>query len=232
MRCEWFSRRGQERAENRDVGGICRGEHFTLALIVDASCRGPRGAAFARDWAHGVLSRAVAQTRLGPDELVTVMRDSHRAIRTLYPAEMASYLALLLDAERREAWALSCGDCRLGKGLRANLRWLTPVHDLGSMAVHFTGASLDGASRRTLTRCLRGRRFEPPEVLRIEGLEGPWILATDGYWLDHVVEAVQMSRLRDDASYLRLEGGMPGVQCDSDCDNWQLFGRGVVEEAR
>ena len=232
MRWGWFSRRGQARAENRDVGGVCGGDQFTLALVVDASCRGPRGAAFARDWAHGVLARAVTQARLGPGELVTMMRDAHRAIRTVYPAETASYLALLLDAERREAWALCCGDCRLGQAARAGVRWLTPVHDLGAMAAGRNGVGFDEAWRRTLTRCLRGRRFEPPEVLRIEGLEGAWMLATDGYWREHLGDAVPLDQLNDDASCLRLGGDMPGERLDSDCDNWQWFGQGVVEEAR
>jgi len=232
MRWGWFSRRGQARAENRDVGGVCGGEQFTLALVVDATCRGPRGAAFARDWVHGVLSRAEAQARLGPDELVTMMRDAHRAIRTVYPAETASYLALLLDAERCEAWTLCCGDCRLGQAARAGVRWLTPVHDLGGMAACLNGVGFDGAGRRTLTRCLRGRRFETPEVLRIEGLEGAWMLATDGYWREHLADAVPLDQLNDDASCLRLGGDMPGERLDSDCDNWQWFGQGVVEEAR
>lgn len=232
MRFDWFSRRGRERLENRDFGGIVCGERFILALIVDASCRGPRGAAFARDWARGVLSRAAVHTRLGPAEIVTVMRAAHRAIRSAYPAETASYLALLLDADRREAWALCCGDCRLGQGGKADYRWLTPVHDLGGMAACLSQASLDGAGGRTLTRCLRGRRYEPPELVRIECMEGPWMLATDGYWFEHLAETVPVDGLEDDASCLRLGGEALGSECDSDSENWQVFGRGVVEEVQ
>lgn len=179
-----------------------------------------------------VRSRAAALARLGSDDAVMVMRDAHRAIRIDYPAETASYLALLLDADRREAWALCCGDCQLGQGVKADFRWLTPVHDLGGMKAYFTGANLDGVIGRTLTRCLRGRRFEPPEVVHIERMEGPWILATDGYWLEHLAATMPVDGSNDDASCLRLGSETLASRCDSDCENLQVFDRRVLEDRR
>jgi serine/threonine protein phosphatase PrpC len=73
-------------------------------------------------------------------------------------------------------------------------------------------------NRHILTRSLKAKRFTQPDVIPFEVGQGSIILATDGYWVEHLIEHVPFNQLADDASYLVLFAGSSTAR--SDDGNW------------
>ncbi len=218
----WNSQRGQECHDNRDMGGYFAGEQFTFALIVDISQRGPRGAGFARDWTRHVLERVRTHRSLSPEEAIDAMRQACQALRREYPAESGSYAAVIIDSQRHTAFGISCGDCRLGVLRGEHIEWFSPVHTLAASLTNAENSTPElSPNRHILTRSLKARRFTHPEVVPFEPGLGSVLLATDGYWVEHLIEQVPFHQLADDASCLMLSAGSSTVS--SDCDNWLVL---------
>lgn len=215
----WTSQRGQHCTDNRDMGGYFAGEQFTFALIVDISQRGPRGADFAYEWTRHVLEGVRHHSFLSPEEVITAMKQACQALRRYYPAESGSYAAVIVNSQRRTAFSISCGDCRVGIRQGEHIKWLSPVHTLAASLTSAEGAAPElSPNRHILTRSLKAKRYTQPDVMHFEAELGSILLATDGYWVEHLIEQVPFHQLADDASYLMLSAGSSAVS--SDCNNW------------
>ena len=222
MCVEWSSRRGRSRKENRDAGGIWQTAIATFALVLDVSDRGPHGVAFAEYWIGQVLKAVSSAPQPNVNEVIAAMQHVHRQARTMYPAEVAAYSGLLLRHDLSEGWALSCGDCRVGKeSAPGEIEWITPVHTLANLAGDvFTLQHATMPARHTLTRTLRARKFAAPDVQPISVSQGDsWILSTDGHWIDHLFLCTPHEDLHDDASFLRLSHHGE-ARIESDSENW------------
>lgn len=219
MSVSWTSRQGRDCHDNRDMGGYHAGAQFVFALIVDISRRGPRGAGFARDWTRHVLEKVRNHESLSPEEVITAMKQACQALRRDYPAESGSYAAVIVNSQRRTAFSISCGDCRVGIRQGEHIKWLSLVHTLAASLTSAEGAAPElSPNRHILTRSLKAKRFTQPDVMHFEADLGSILLATDGYWVEHLIEQVPFHQLADDASYLMLSAGSSAVS--SDCDNW------------
>ncbi|CAO1661607.1 hypothetical protein NYA30BAC_01325 [Halomonas sp. NYA30] len=219
INASWASQRGRECPNNRDIGGYYVGANFVFALIVDISQRGPRGVDFAYDWTSHVLEGVSRHDTLSPQEVIATMKQACRALRHCYPAESGSYAAVIIDLQRHTAFGVSCGDCRLGVLRGEHIEWLSPVHTLAASLANAEETVPElSPSRHILTRSLKARRFTQPEVVQFEAGLHSILLATDGYWVEHLIEQVPFHQLADDASCLMLSADSSTVS--SDCNNW------------
>lgn len=215
----WTSQRGQHCPDNRDMGGYFAGEQFTFALIVDISQRGPRGGDFAHDWTRHVLEGVRHHCSLSPEKAITAMKQACQAPRREYPAESGSYAAVIVNSQQRTAFSINCGDCRVGVRQGEHIKWLSPVHTLAISLISAEGSAPElSSNRHILTRSLKTKRFTRPDVIHFEEGLDSILLATDGYWIEHLIEQVPFHQLADDASCLMLSAGSSTVS--SDCNNW------------
>ena len=51
-----------------------------------------------------------------------------------------------------------------------------------------------------------------------------WIMATDGFWVDHVLLGRDFVSLPDDASVLTLTSTSSSISADTDCPNFECQG--------
>ena len=128
---QWYSRKGNDCTDNRDFGAFLSTPTFELAVIVDASQRGALGAGLARDWGTSVVEAAKGLSTFSPEELMLRLRNLHGELRYRYLTETASYAIAGINHDGA-AWAMSCGDCRVGLIHIDQKNWLTPVHTLAN----------------------------------------------------------------------------------------------------
>ena len=50
IKCQWNSKRGSARKENRDACGVFASDAATFAIVMDASEKGERGVEFNAKW--------------------------------------------------------------------------------------------------------------------------------------------------------------------------------------
>ena len=227
MKCSWLSRKGKSRTENRDAAGVVDSSVFFLGLIVDGGTKGLKGAVFVGQWIAEVLNNSMSVEELTADQLIVVMMNAQIAIRYEYPRETACYTALILRHDLQKAYAVTCGDCRLGIISNENsLEWLTPVHTVENfLSKPLAQQEVSLAARHTVTRCLNSRRFVMPEVLQLPYFtEREWVLATDGYWVGMKDEESEREASLDDNSCLRV-GYCLEVEnvSDSDSNNFSIL---------
>mgnify|MGYP003594735059 CR=1 FL=1 len=208
----WRSRKGCACPDNRDFGGVLLRPEFEFAMVVDAAQRGPHGAALAKAWVCGLLDALGHETKVSPGQVLEEMQRCHKQMRHDFLAERASYAALLLHSSG-DAWAMACGDCRVGTLRGGPIEWMTPVHTLANpWGQDFVRSHADLPARHTLTQCWNAKRFDPPQVVALNAQGAVFCLATDGYWLEHQWLGVPQPALQDDASCLVLgtDQGMQG----------------------
>ncbi len=224
----WTSRKGQERLDNRDAGGLFVSTQSTLAIVLDASERGPHGAYFAQHWVRHVLDAAAALADATAERLIELMRAAHRDLRMQYPAEVACYGALLVRHDLHRAWALNCGDCRIGvRQSGMAIEWLTPVHTIANMQGElFTVEHARSEERHVVTRVLNAKRFVLPDIVELSiSTTARYVLATDGYWIEDMLATRPELHGTDDASVMILTFPPATSSMQADCDNWYVITR-------
>lgn len=232
----WLSHKGNACATNRDRGGFVQGLGFDLGVVVDASQQGRSGEALAADLVRVVLATARDGGEPDAAHVVGALRAFHAQSRFQYVCETASY-ALVLRRHDGTAWALVCGDCRVGRlcgaGFHGDVTWLSPVHTLANaLGESFELQHAKSAHRHTLTRCWNAKRFERPEFVLLDSTASSLSLATDGFWLEHKSLGGVWAELDDDASCLVMTDHQAADNeansCEpfvaSDCNNFQLRG--------
>ena len=231
----WMSRKGNACASNRDRGGFVQGLGFDFGVVVDASQQGVSGEALAADLVRVVLATAIEGGAPDAAHVVAALRAFHAQSRFQYVCETASY-ALVLRRHDGSAWALVCGDCRVGRlceaGFDGDVTWLSPVHTLANaFGESFELQHAKSAQRHTLTRCWNARRFERPEFVLLDGAASALCLATDGFWLEHRSLGGSCGELDDDASCLVMTDSQAADSeangCEplvaSDCSNFLVL---------
>ena len=94
---------------------------------------------------------------------------------------------------------------------------MTPVHTVANV----WGGELDKASavmsdRHVLTRCWNAKRFVEPQYVQFNTFGQPICIASDGYWLEHVLLDQAWGALEDDASCLfQTDGFKSEIQTDA-----------------
>ena len=221
-RVQWYSRKGNDCTDNRDFGAFLSTPTFELAVIVDASQRGALGAGLARDWGTSVVEAAKGLSTFSPEELMLRLRNLHGELRYRYLTETASYAIAGINHDGA-AWAMSCGDCRVGLIHIDQKNWLTPVHTLANaIDGAFERRHADLPSRHTVTRYWKATRFSPPEVVTFTAGSGRICLASDGHWLEHEWLLNPLDELMDDASCLVLHHDALANQLETDCNNFHV----------
>ncbi|ARP85262.1 hypothetical protein CAL13_02795 [Bordetella genomosp. 9] len=195
-----------------------------VAIIVDGTVSGSHGGAYANHWVAKVITIAHQLDSLAPNDFIAAMRLAHKELHNgVYVLETAAYAVLALNRAACSAWAINCGDCRVGQITATNEgRWLTPVHTAANaLGECFSREHAVMDARHILTRRLRAQRFDIPEVTWLDWNDaGPWVLATDGYWIDHLLLNRQLDDLEDDASVLSLGLPLTHITQHTDCSNF------------
>jgi len=200
-------------------------ENYVFAIVADgAETKGERPSEYIGRWIQLLLTGLARESIVNEAAVIRQMKTSHEALRRSYPAERASYAALLLDREEQRAIMFCCGDCRIGleSSEQTEPAWLTPVHSLANWrGEKFTHEHLVSPLRCTLTKSLNSRLFQNPDVIEV-GYQATdtWILATDGYWAEHKMEMNSLNDALDDTSYLRISFKERILQLDTDCNNF------------
>lgn len=209
MQASWFSRQGSERANNSDAAAVVQLEHTILAVLVDGAEKGPNGAELARHWASvatQVLRHVPGQS---PPDIVKGLQKEQQGLRHTFLHDIASYCMIALDLKTLDLKVWHCGDCLVGVHYEEEIRWLTTPHSL-SMQPGLSPPGSNGEHlerQQCLTRCLNAKRFVAPEhrMLNLNLEQGKTLLlATDGYWQEHLDKGTPIERLYDDASLLSL----------------------------
>ena len=198
-------------------------------MIVDASERGPHGAAFAQKWLRHVIDAAAENIEPTIEQITSLMRTAHYDLRTKYPAEIACYGVLLVRHDLNQAWTLNCGDCRIGIHERGEaVEWVTPVHTLANMfGEQFNIAHARSNERHTVTRALKAGRFMMPDIRAFTvSMTAQFALATDGYWVDDFLNTpLEQRDYADDASIMMLSTFEVIPEVETDCENWYAIQR-------
>tara|TARA_R110000824_G_scaffold207846_1_gene393416 strand:+ start:40104 stop:40802 length:699 start_codon:yes stop_codon:yes gene_type:complete len=226
MQASWFSRQGCKRERNSDAAAVIQFEHTILAVLVDGAEKGPNGAELARHWAN-VAAQALLQTPNGASsEMMRRLKEEQQRLRHTFLHDIASYCMIALDLETLEVQLWHCGDCLVGVQRGEEIRWLTTPHSLVMQPGLSPLAGNDEylARQQRLTRCLNARRFSAPDHRMLTLQPGETLLlATDGYWQEHLEAGTSLMKLCDDASLLSLpikEKVHFHINQNSDTDNF------------
>lgn len=221
---EWRTQKGSCRAKNHDACGVHVGVERTVAVIVDAAEEGAKAADYAMEWVRQLLTIAQGNEPLTPEYFISQMRRSHGEQRSAgFLCEIAAYAVLVIDSKQQQAWALNCGDCRVGGLSRhGDVHWMTPVHTgANPLGDEFTPQHACLDERHFLTRRLRVSKFDVPAFTGLDDSEiVAWLLATDGYWVPQLLEVSPDSEPEDDASLLILSQPVKSIKYAPDCVNF------------
>lgn len=221
---EWRTQKGAYRAKNHDACGVHVGVEQTVAVIVDAAEEGTKGADYAMEWVRQLLTIVHGKKSLTPADFVSQMRRSHSKQRSAgFLCEIAAYAVLVIDSKKQHAWALNCGDCRVG-GLskHGDVHWMTPVHTgANPLGDEYTPQHACLDERHFLTRRLRVSKFDMPALTDLDDSKiVSWLLATDGYWVPQLLEVPSDIEPEDDASLLILSQPVKSIKYAPDCVNF------------
>lgn len=225
-RITWRSRKGAATESNRDHGGFFEGAWTVLALV-DASPKGERGEALAREWCGVLVSIGKDMGDRATEHVVNVhLQRHHSALRTEFVGHTASY-AMAVIGPSGHGWAMVCGDCRVGYATEGGTNWFTPVHTAANVTDDaFLTEHAANPNRHCLTRHWNAKRFLPPAWVEIDCGETELLIASDGYWLEECgdVQCANGMPVQDDSSALRWQKHGQGVVLDSDAANFVILG--------
>lgn len=203
---QWYSRQGTTCAENRDACGIFQSAAYTFSVVMDASPHGERGIEFNASWITTVLERMSPELP-SVASVISALHEGQKHLRDeRFFVEKASYAAIVLPCEAKDACVFCCGDCTVGAHCPGgNIEWLTRTHTLAN-ALEELGISADASKRHIVTRTLNAKRFQTPDVHVLPtNASGLWVLATDGY---RYRESDVSGQPKDDCSALLIGSGL------------------------
>jgi serine/threonine protein phosphatase PrpC len=224
MQISWISRQGTQRSTNNDAAAIAHQGGNTIALLVDAAEKGQNGQALAKHWATTIVAKSLQLPHpLIPEQVIALMHEEQGQLRHNYLHEIASYCFMHYDVQSTKLWVLTCGDCLTGTALQTYPdEWIYQPHTLNYQPSLAAQSELRATpdQRHLLTQCLNARRFHMPQLHATTLPAGASIqMCTDGYWLEHLEQGGDISKLDDDASVLKLETGMESINAHTDSDN-------------
>lgn len=225
MKLSWRSRKGNQSRTNNDAMGCYQDSDYLVAVVVDASEKGPEGAghALARFWATELISTIQSELEKGSElssrMLFHQIKAAHPKLRPQHLCAIASYTVLSFNKHTEELLILYCGDCLVAiESPSGELQWLIEPHHCSRQQ------GLEGAlfteSRNILTRCLKARRFEVPTIKQSSLCSlNKVLICTDGYWAEHLGSQQGWSNLEDDASVLLVSPSENGFESVTESNN-------------
>jgi len=221
----WFSHKGQTREHNSDACAVLIKPSYILAIIGDASEKGNQGSEYVMAWITSVVKTLSIEDGPSCGGILTVMKEIHQQLRlrSCFSSARACWSALFIDHKNEKIWTFSCGDCRVGiEDEDGTIEWRTTVHSQANWkGEEFLPEHAKMPCRHQVTRSLNVKRFVDPDVTEIEyNPQGRWILATDGYWVEHKIEGTPIYNLRDDASFFRISFNKSKLHIESDSENY------------
>lgn len=220
----WYSRKGQGRKQNCDVAGVIVKQNYLFAVVADAAENSGRASAeYVYTWIKQLIDNISISEEINQNIVLEKMQDAYLCIRQQFLKEKACYCALLIDFSKSDVIAYSCGDCRVGWQYGDEcIRWFSVVHSIANWkGEEFSEKHAASPNRHIVTKSLNAKRFNFPDMVGGTYKKNvSWILATDGYWVDHQMQAILSENLIDDSSVLNILVEESGSTIDSDCDNW------------
>ena len=225
MNWQWRSRQGNDRKTNNDAAALISKEQFLFAIIVDAAETTEKGAQLAQFWADETAKKLAVFDMPSCEQVITIMQENQKTLREDFLCEIAAYSALLLHHQTRTAWGFNCGDCCLGIHRSGGVIWQPKPHIRATATgAEFQAQDASHATRHTLTRCLNAKRFSAPDIQQLDWQDGDhWVLASDGYWVDHITQKIPWESLDDDASYMNIAETSFGPQPQHNDDNCFVY---------
>ncbi|EPJ48522.1 MAG: hypothetical protein OFPII_05800 [Osedax symbiont Rs1] len=249
MNITWTSRQGQSRRANSDAVAIGYKGQYLVAVVVDAAEKqtksrlivgtNEKGQRLAQYWADSCLCELISTSAyLDEANLVSFLHEKQKHLRVHYLHDIAAYGVLVLDTNTTKFdWWFS-GDCRLGlkfdkgetegKGEdNCQVDWLSTPHRLENSPLFNTqdktpakAEEYQQIAKHTLSQSLNARRFMRPEKISSQLLaKQSIVIATDGYWCEHLAQGVAIDSLEDDASLLTIRTGKRQLSLTTDTSN-------------
>jgi len=213
MQITWESQQGSQRQANRDAAAVGISGEYLVAVVADAAERfagkrrlnGANKAAqgLAQYWANSIVSEIVSNGAYNNEaSLLTLLNNKHQRLKEHYLHDLASYGLLILNTETNEFQWWFTGDCCLGLSIDGNtIEWLGTLNRLENFPL--LGKK---APSNLLTECLKARRYSRPTCIRGKLSAGQsLVIATDGYWCEHLRSGTPLLSLEDDASWLTIK---------------------------
>ena len=231
---EWLSKKGRQRNFNNDAVAVSCVDGFLVAIIVDAAEKilngrvlygeNDQGKRLANYWAETCLS-AIIDNDLLLDRFrfFEVLSAQHKKLKFDYLHDVAYYGVLIVDTKNNSADWYYVGDCLIGQeGQDNRVSWLHSP----DRANELFEPSLESVSKHVITKSLNAKRFDYPDHLALDSVNnmGDLILATDGYWCEHLQDGVAMSDLEDDCSVLKIKYGNKIFRAKTDTPNFFVCG--------
>ncbi|MDP2778896.1 protein phosphatase 2C domain-containing protein [Devosia sp.] len=183
----WNSRTGTGTPDNRDFGGVGLRGAAAIAMIADGATTRPQSGALAERLVRTIIERFMTESgSVTPEILRGWLSACHQPLTHVFSAASASYLILYKETNGT-AFTMHAGDCLIGSVRGANaITWLVQPHTLANAITTSMDIADIAASelRHRLTRSFRHREFMPPTETILPPLDGPLVLATDGFWAD------------------------------------------------
>lgn len=213
---QWYSVKGQNTPDNRDVFSYARKQDDALYIVADGATSKAQSGLMAEALCSRVID-TFEQTSSNPIEsLLSRLPEWQVELRRLYPVAAVSYLIARVQANNL-VQTLHAGDSRLGFTPIAapeRIDWKTSIHTLANAIQPMAEEQLrHHAGRHSLTRVFNSRRYIQPEYQEHLWQEGSaLVVATDGFWAElSPVEQCQLlndyssiHQTKDDSSFLLL----------------------------
>ncbi|WP_299773942.1 hypothetical protein [uncultured Pseudoteredinibacter sp.] len=237
MNITWTSKQGSKRKLNSDAVAIAYVEQYLIAIIVDAAERefdgrlligiNDKGKRLAQHWADSCLCDIVSHVAYTDENvLIDILRSAQSQLRKHYLHDIASYGLLILNRDSYQFDWWFTGDCRVGTYQdQCEINWLNTPHRLVNQTFingqnsHKTEGNAS-VQNQLLTRSLNAKRFSAPEKVSscLDSTQG-LVLATDGYWCEHLFQGGNLDDLEDDASRLMMSQGNMILKNEADTPN-------------
>lgn len=189
--------------------------------------------------AHREADQELGTVLITEEPLLALLSQQQKALRLDYLHDIASYGVLILNTETGAMRWWYTGDCRIGlRNQGGVIEWLNVPHRLENSPLLQAWQATESAAlvmneqeaaKHTLTQSLNARRFTRPTLvnaqLPVKAMavgstpDAAIVLATDGYWCEHLRHGTATAELEDDASVLTLTPGKRSLTLQIDTPN-------------
>ena len=230
MEIFWTSQKGKQRKRNNDAVAIGYFKETLVAVIVDAaepkrntiSGVDKKGKFLSIHWADTCLVEILKSIdSLTEKTLIGILHKKQKELRHHFLFETACYGIMIMDTMTGEIQWYYTGDCRLGiQKNKGEPEWLDTPHRIDNLPIF---NDFHHGEKDHIYRSLNSRRFFAPEIIKTtlnKKNQNTVILATDGYWHEHLEKNRPLYMTGDDASFLVINHGSINNQIKTDAPNF------------
>lgn len=190
-----------------------------LAVVVDEFTSSPSGGALANAMVRALVDDWSAEPSACPEVIEAMIKGLHAKLRYQYPLAKAAYAVLAVQQGVPSAWALVCGDCRVGRIIEDSVAWLTDAHTLQATA-DLAGVKSTHEASFAVTRCFKPSKWHSPQKTRLVAPDNAtWAIATDGFASDTSTGQDQSGE--DDASCIFFSWEVSAC-AHEELENWYV----------